>query len=95
MKNMTEAAEEFIPTKQRTKPRIPWDTLAVRKIRAHVKTTSQILTIFRILEDVRAKNLEATILFVGLWIHSQGKDGANATRLRPTKRKRRSHNDAL
>ena len=27
-------------------------------------TTSQILTIRRILEDVRAKNLQATILFV-------------------------------
>ena len=29
-------------------------------------TTSQILTIHRILEDVRAKNLQATILFVDL-----------------------------
>ena len=63
-------------------------------------TTSQILTIHWILEGVRAKNLQATILFVdftkqGLWPHSQRKDGANSTRLRPTKRNHRSHNDVL
>ena len=26
-----EAAAEYIPTKQRTKPRVPWETLAIRK----------------------------------------------------------------
>ena len=33
-----EAAEKCIPTKPRTKHRIPWETLAVREKRAHVKT---------------------------------------------------------
>ena len=32
-----EAAAECIPTKQRAKPRVPWDTLAVRKKRADEK----------------------------------------------------------
>ena len=35
----SEAATESIPTKQRAKPRVPWETLAVRKKHAHVKTT--------------------------------------------------------
>ena len=35
------AAAEFIPTKQRTKSRVPWETLAVREKRAHVKTASK------------------------------------------------------
>ena len=34
-----QAVAECIPTKQRAKPRIPWETLAVRKKRADVKTT--------------------------------------------------------
>ena len=33
-----EVAAECIPTKQRTKPKIPWETLAVGKKRADVKT---------------------------------------------------------
>ena len=33
-----EAAAECIPTKQRAKPRVPWETLAVRTKRADVKT---------------------------------------------------------
>ena len=33
-------AAECIPTKQRAKPRIPWETLAVRKNHADIKTTS-------------------------------------------------------
>ena len=33
------AAAECIPPKQRAKPRVPWETLAVRKKRADVKTT--------------------------------------------------------
>ena len=35
------AAAKCIPTKPRTKYRIPWETLAVRKKRAHVKTVSK------------------------------------------------------
>ena len=33
-----EAAAKCIPTKPRTKYRVPWETLAVREKRAHVKT---------------------------------------------------------
>ena len=33
-----EAAAECIPTKQTARPRVPWETLAVRKKRADVKT---------------------------------------------------------
>ena len=33
-------AAECIPTKQRAKPRVPWETLAVREKRADVKITS-------------------------------------------------------
>ena len=36
-----EAAAEFIPTKQRTKSRIPWETLAVREKCADMKTASK------------------------------------------------------
>ena len=36
-----EAAAECIPTKQRTKSRVPWETLAVRKTRTDVKTASK------------------------------------------------------
>ena len=35
-----EAAAECLPTKQGAKPRVPWETLAVRKKRADVKTAS-------------------------------------------------------
>ena len=35
-----EAPAECIPTKQRTKPRVPWEILAVRKKCADVKTAS-------------------------------------------------------
>ena len=34
-------AAEFIPTKQRTKSRVPWETSAVREKHADVKTTSK------------------------------------------------------
>ena len=67
--------------------------------RRNRSTTSQILTIRRILEGVRAKNLQATLLFVdlyqGLRFHTQREDGANPTSLRPTKRNRSSDNDSL
>ena len=36
-----EAAAEYIPIKQRTKSRVPWETLAVREKRSDVKTTSK------------------------------------------------------
>ena len=36
-----EAAAECIPTKQRAKPRVPWDTLAVRRKRTDVRTASK------------------------------------------------------
>ena len=36
-----EAVAECIPTKQRAKPRVPWETLAVRKKRADLKTASR------------------------------------------------------
>ena len=63
----------------------------------NTSTTSHILTIRRILEDVRAKNLQATILFVDFTkaFDSLRKDEANSTRVRPTKRNRCSYNDAL
>ena len=35
-----EAAAECILTKERTKPRVPWETLAIRKKHADVKTAS-------------------------------------------------------
>ena len=36
-----EVAAKYIPTKPRTKYRVPWETLAVREKRAHVKTASK------------------------------------------------------
>ena len=36
-----EAAAKCIPTKPRTKHRVPWETLAVREKRQHVKTASK------------------------------------------------------
>ena len=36
-----EAAAKYMPTKHRTKSRVPWDTLAVREKRAKVKTASK------------------------------------------------------
>ena len=36
-----EATAECIPNKQRAKPRVPWETLTVRKKRADVKTASK------------------------------------------------------
>ena len=36
-----EVAAKYIPTKQRTKSRVQWETLAVREKRAHVKTASK------------------------------------------------------
>ena len=36
-----EVATKYIPTKLRTKSRVPWETLAVREKRADVKTASK------------------------------------------------------
>ena len=54
--------------------------------RRNRSTTSQISTIRRILEGVRAKNLQVTLIFVdqGLRFHSQRKDGTNPTSVRHT-----------
>ena len=54
--------------------------------RRNRSSTSQILTIRRILEGVREKNLQATLIFVnqGLRFHSQRKDGTNPTCVRHT-----------
>ena len=38
---LQKAAEKCIPTKPRTKHRVPWETLAVREKCAHVKTASK------------------------------------------------------
>ena len=67
--------------------------------RRNRSTTSQILTIRRIPEGVRAKNLQGDIticrLYQGLRFHSQREDGRNPTSIRPTKRNRSSNNDSL
>ena len=67
--------------------------------RRNRSTTSQILTIRRIPEGVRAKNLQATILFVNFTktfdsIHRE-KDETNPTSIQRTKRDRQSNNDSL
>ena len=36
-----EAATDCIPSKQRTKPRVPWETLAVKEKSSDIKTTSK------------------------------------------------------
>ena len=67
--------------------------------RRNRSTTSQILTIRRILEGVRAKKPTGDIticrLYQGLRFHSQREDGTNPTSIRPTKRNRSSNNDSL
>ena len=60
---------------------------------------SQILTVHRILEGVRVKKPRGNNIICwlrqGFWLRTQRKDGSNTTRLRPTKRNRRSYNDAI
>ena len=67
--------------------------------RRNRSTTSQILTIRRILEGVRKKKLQATILFVDFTKAfdsvSRGEIWTNPTWLRYTKRDRNSNNDFL
>ena len=67
--------------------------------RRNRSTTSQIFTIRWILEGVRAKktigNNIISWLHQDLWLHAQRKDWANTTRLRPTQRNRRNHNDTI
>ena len=77
--------------RNRTEPKID---IILRKnqngFRRNRSTTSQILTIRRILEGVRAKNLQADInicrLYQGFRLHSQRKDGTNPTSVRHTYR---------
>ena len=57
--------------------------------------TSQILTIRRILEGVRAKNLQATLLFVDFAKAFDSIHRTNPTSIQPTKRNRSSNNDSL
>ena len=61
--------------------------------------TSQILTILRIIEGVRAKKPTGDIticrLYKGLPFDSLREDGTNPTSIRHTKRDRRSNNDSL
>ena len=52
-----EVIAECIPTKQRTKPRVPWEILAVRKKRADVKTSSlRIFLIYKQITEYRQEN---------------------------------------
>ena len=67
--------------------------------RRNRSTTSQILTIRRIFEGVRAKKTTGDIticrLYQGLRFYSQREDGTNPTSIRLTKTKRSSNNDSL
>ena len=67
--------------------------------RRNRSTTSQILTIRRILEGIRGKkptgDNSICRLYQGLRFHSQREDGTNPTSIRRTKRDRRSNNDSL
>ena len=68
--------------------------------RRNRSTTSQILTIHRILEGVWAKNLQATLLFVDFnktfdSIHRGKMEQILLACIRPTKRNRSSNNDSL
>ena len=67
--------------------------------RRNRSTTSQILTIRRILEGVQAKKTTGDIticrLYQGFRFHTQREDGTNPTSIRPTKRNRSSNNDPL
>ena len=71
--------------RNRIEPKI--DNILRKKQNGFVRNrsmTSQILTIRRILEGVRAKNLQATLIFVDFRFHSQRKDGTNPTSVRHT-----------
>ena len=63
--------------------------------RRNTSTTSQILTIRRILQGKKPTG-DITIcrLSQGLRFHSQREDGTNPTSIRPTKRNRSSNNDS-
>ena len=66
--------------------------------RRNRSTTSQILTIRRILEGVSEKPRGNNIirwLLQGVLLHTQKEDGAYISRQWPTQRERRSHNDAV
>ena len=67
--------------------------------RRNTSTTSEILTIRRILEGVRAKKTTGDIticrLYQGLRFHSQREYGTNPTSIQHTKGKRSSNNDSI
>ena len=67
--------------------------------RRNRSTTSQILTIRRILKGVRTKkpsvNTIICRLLQGIWLHTQRDNGANTSRLRTPQRNRCIHNDAI
>ena len=77
-----EAATECIPTKQKAKPRVPWETSAVRK-----KKHADVKTAFKG-HRKNPTNINALKL-------KKAQNGANTTRLRPTQRNRCSYNDAI
>ena len=63
--------------------------------RGNRSMASQILTIrWCMCKKPRGNNIICQ-LRQGLWLYTQRKEEANTTRLRPTQRNRRSHNDAI
>ena len=93
-------AAEMPCYKNRIEPKI--DNIFMKNqngFRKNTSTTSQILTIRRILAGVRAKNLQATLvvrrLYQGLRFHSQREYETYPTSIRPTKINRSSNNDSL
>ena len=68
-----EAASKCIPTKPRTKYRVPWETLAVREKRALVKTTSKSYRKNPI--NTNARKLEkARYQLAGIYLKEQTED---------------------
>ena len=67
-------------------------------VRRNRFTTLQISIFSRIQECVRSKYLEDTVIcrfLQGILLHTQREDEANNSRLRPSQRNRRSHNDGI
>ena len=64
-----EAAAECIPTKQRAKPRVPWETFVVRKKHADIKTASQCN--MRNPTNINAQKLKAQNLLTNVYLKEQ------------------------
>ena len=66
-----ETAAECIATKQRAKPKVPWETLAVRKKHADIKTTSlcnrRNPTNINALKLEKAQNEHTYITYIYMW----------------------------